>query len=158
MKINLATKLKEFTRKFRLNEEQYMFKYKELVGNSDPIEIASIDSESPINEGSGKNGFLANTYADSILQKRDEEITTLVKSINELAVIFKDMQSLVLEQGTILDRIDYNIEVAYDNTKKANVSLRKTDEMMKSNCYRNSIIFMLIMIFVLLLLIILRHF
>jgi syntaxin 16 len=33
---------------------------------------------------------------------------------------------LVIEQGTILDRIDYNIEEAKTNVKKGNVELQKT--------------------------------
>jgi syntaxin 16 len=36
------------------------------------------------------------------------------------------LSTLVIEQGTILDRIDYNIEDARQNVKKANVELNKT--------------------------------
>ena len=32
MKINISTKLRDFTKKFKVNEETYMNKYKELVG------------------------------------------------------------------------------------------------------------------------------
>jgi hypothetical protein len=35
------------------------------------------------------------------------------------------MGLIVIEQGTILDRIDYNLEVALDETKKGNISLKK---------------------------------
>jgi syntaxin 16 len=42
-----------------------------------------------------------------------------VKSINDLASIFKDLSVLVIEQGTILDRIDYNVQEAKDNVQIA---------------------------------------
>jgi syntaxin 16 len=46
--------------------------------------------------------------------------------MNDLAVLFKDMSTLVVEQNTILDRIDFNIEVAHTNVKKGNIQLDKT--------------------------------
>ena len=39
------------------------------------------------------------------------------ESINELAEIFKELTVLIVDQGTILDRIDYNLEVALERTK-----------------------------------------
>ena len=36
----------------------------------------------------------------------------------ELSTIFKELSTLIVNQGTILDRIDYNIEVARENTSK----------------------------------------
>jgi hypothetical protein len=36
----------------------------------------------------------------------------ICQSINDLSVIFKDLALLIVDQGTILDRIDYNIEHA----------------------------------------------
>ena len=57
---------------------------------------------------------------------KDEEIQNLVKSINDLASIFKDLSVLVVEQGTILDRIDYNVAQAKEHVEMANVELEKT--------------------------------
>ena len=58
------------------------------------------------------------------------------------------MQNLIQEQGTILDRIDYNIDQAFDNTKKAYSHLKKANEHMKNNCFFKSIILLMIIIFI----------
>lgn len=50
-------------------------------------------------------------------RQRSKEIKTLVTTINDLAVLFKELSVLVVEQGTVLDRIDYNIECAHKDTK-----------------------------------------
>ena len=44
------------------------------------------------------------------LQERDREITQIARSISELAQLFQDLSALVIEQGSVLDRIDYNID------------------------------------------------
>ena len=54
------------------------------------------------------------------------EIQNLAKTISDLAVLFKDLSVLVVEQGTILDRIDYNILDAKQNISKANVHIEST--------------------------------
>ena len=46
--------------------------------------------------------------------------------------MFKDFSVLVIEQGTILDRIDYNIENATEHVEKANVHLDKALKVEKS--------------------------
>jgi syntaxin 16 len=97
MKINLSTKIREFVRQFKLNEETYMAKYRELVGDSS---MSDNSSKHEINNGD----FLQTSedFSSDILKKRDGEINTLVKSISDLASIFKDMQTLVIEQGYLL--------------------------------------------------------
>jgi len=44
------------------------------------------------------------------VQARARELDEIAKSISALADLFKDLSSLVIEQGTILDSIEYNIE------------------------------------------------
>jgi len=52
--------------------------------------------------------------------------------MNDLAVLFKELSILVVEQGTVLDRIDYNVQEAHAHTQKANVELAKTLKSEKS--------------------------
>lgn len=55
-----------------------------------------------------------------------------MSTINDLAVLFKELSILVVEQGTVLDRIDYNIECAHKDTKQAVVHIQNTVEIEKS--------------------------
>lgn len=44
------------------------------------------------------------------IQLRDRELTEIANSIASLAELFKDLSILVIDQGTLLDSIEYNIE------------------------------------------------
>ena len=79
---------------------------------------------------------------------RSKEISELTDSINSLAVLFKDLSVLVIEQGTILDRIDYNIENAAVHVEKANVHLDKTLKVEKSTRARSCLICLAVAILV----------
>ena len=82
------------------------------------------------------------------LEKRDNELNQLLNSVSDLAEIFKDMQSLVMEQVSILDRIDYNIDIASTNVIIGKKSIVKANDYHKKNCFRNVIIILLICIFI----------
>jgi syntaxin 16 len=47
----------------------------------------------------------------------------IAKSIHQLAEIFRDLQTMIIDQGTILDRIDYNIEQVATSMKSAHTEL-----------------------------------
>lgn len=48
--------------------------------------------------------------SEAFTVEREREIQQVVESVNELAQIMKDLSVLVIDQGTIVDRIDYNIQ------------------------------------------------
>jgi syntaxin 16 len=55
---------------------------------------------------------------EAVAEERDAEITRIAQSIEELAQIFKELAVLVIDQGTILDRIDFNMEQVAKITTK----------------------------------------
>ena len=59
------------------------------------------------------------TSNDASIMQREREITEIAKGIIELADIFKELQTMVIDQGTMLDRIDYNVEQMSVHVKAA---------------------------------------
>ena len=145
----LYNKFNEFTKKFKLNQEIHKKKYKELNGEEDPTYIINTSSKIDNNDTNNTiDNFLMTTDNNLKLVKRDNELGILLNSVNDLAEIFKDMQNLVMEQGSILDRIDYNIDIASTNITSGKKSIQKADKYHKNNCFRNVIIILIICIFI----------
>lgn len=93
---------------------------------------------------------------DQFLHQREREISKLAMGILEISTIFKEMESLVVEQGTILDRIDYNITNTAQDLKDSNKELlsAKTYQLRTTKC---KIIFLLsLIVFALLIIVLVR--
>lgn len=60
-----------------------------------------------------------------VAQQREQEINSVVRSIVELNQIFKDLGQMVLDQGSVLDRIDYNIEKTHTQVYEGYKQLQK---------------------------------
>lgn len=60
---------------------------------------------------------------DTAIAQREHEINEIASGIIELAEIFKELQNMVIDQGTMLDRIDYNVENMAVNVKAADKEL-----------------------------------
>ena len=56
---------------------------------------------------------------DHVFQERSHELNEIAKSIASLAELFKDLSSLVIDQGTILDSVEYNVEQSAINMEEA---------------------------------------
>ena len=89
-------------------------------------------------------------------RNKSKEITKLVQTINDLAVLFKELSVLVVEQGTILDRIDFNVEQAHKDVKKAVVHLEKTVKLEKSMRSKSVLICLVVSILICLILLVLK--
>ena len=57
--------------------------------------------------------------------QRSSEIADIAQSIADLADLFKDLSSLVIDQGTLLDRVDWNVEVMSTEVRGAAQELRE---------------------------------
>ena len=150
IKMVLIEKIQNFSNEFRKNQQQYL-KYLKDMGISSNINNDNEKSIEKFNElDDEKKNFLYTQEDDKYQQikKRDEDISVLAKSIDELSGIFKDLQNIVQEQGTILDRIDYNINISYENSQQGLKYIKKAEEHQNESCFRNVILLLYIIIFI----------
>ena len=148
MQQTLIKKLTNFSKKFKINQEIYSKKYKDLVGEDDPTFQNNTSAKNNNDANNTLDNFLMTDDNNLALIRRDTQLNNLLDNVNDLAQLFKDMQNLVMEQGTILDRIDYNIDIASTNVIRGKNSIVKANEYHKNNCFRNVMIVLLVMIFI----------
>ena len=79
MKQNILTKLNEFTKKFKLNQELYNNKFQDFVFDE---EQANKSFSANKIEDKNKNDFLSTQENHDYLRKRDEDLTNLLNSIS----------------------------------------------------------------------------
>jgi syntaxin 16 len=65
---------------------------------------------------------------EDIVSEREQGIDEILQAITELSEMFRDLNQMVIEQGTVLDRIDYNLEQAEKHTGGAVKELDKASE------------------------------
>ncbi|KAJ8668885.1 hypothetical protein QAD02_000144 [Eretmocerus hayati] len=68
-----------------------------------------------------------------IAMEREQEVQTIVQNISELNSVFKELAVMVQDQGTVLDRIDYNIEQTEVKVQEGCQQLKKAEQYQRSH-------------------------
>ncbi|RPB22281.1 t-SNARE [Terfezia boudieri ATCC MYA-4762] len=133
IRISLAAKVQEASTAFRKKQSAYLKKLRSLQGAAGSIERANSpsvpsflqDEEADVSysQSTLQQQSATLTSNDAAINQREREITDIAKGIIELADIFKELQTMVIDQGTMLDRIDYNIENMAVHVKAAEKEL-----------------------------------
>jgi syntaxin 16 len=167
---SLAKQLQELSVTFRQSQRRYLAEVQaQKSGGLVPdskfgmlhlVDAAHHDSRDP-NSGDS-TFFTAQQMAlvddlTSAVQSRDEEIIKIAQSIEELGTIFKELAVLVIDQGTILDRIDYNMEAVVESTKTGIQQLEKAEKNQRNARPLRCIVCLSLTIFALLTILIIKH-
>jgi len=78
--------------------------------------------------------------------QREREITDIAQGIIELADIFKELQAMIIDQGTMLDRIDYNVERMAVDVKGADKELTVATGYQKKTVKRKVILLLILLV------------
>ena len=153
---NLLNRLAETSRALQINEEMQLQKYQEFNGGEDSFfNINNFDS---IETTQTQNFKSTDTKKVDISKERNKEIDQIVKTVNDLKEIFQEVAEMVISQGTILDRIDYNIYQGRHNIRRGNREMEETHERLKSGFLRRLNQILIICIFIMSILIIFKFF
>lgn len=85
---------------------------------------------------------------ENMLRQRNEEITGLIQMMNQLNQLFADLGTIIVEQGTMLDRIDGIVEDTIEIVEKGNEELVQAEEHQSSKCFYYYVILVVLLIFV----------
>lgn len=158
----LSTQLQQCLQEFRGAQKEYMLKIRDRQkGSSWDDPAPSSGAKAGQAGGDGGLGFDTDQMfelesLETNASSRSVEILSIASSIGDLHTIFKELAVLVIDQGSILDRIDYNIEQVVDQSREANTQLQKAERSQKSNRAMKCIVLLLIFNVVMLLILILR--
>jgi len=151
----LAAKLQGLSASFRKKQRVYLerlqghaIKNQDLLIASGSLSLKGQEGLSAVDDDlQAASQLQAQDNLQPDLRQRDRELTEIAKSISDLAVLFKDLSSMVIDQGTLLDSVEYNIEQTAVQVSQAVEELNVATKYQKNTGRRSCIFLLLLIIF-----------
>lgn len=83
---------------------------------------------------------------DAAIMQREREIEEIAQGIIDLSDLFRDLQTMVIDQGTMLDRIDYNVERMATDVKAAEKEIKVASGYQRKTTKRKIILLLILII------------
>ncbi|QPG74611.1 hypothetical protein FOA43_001943, partial [Brettanomyces nanus] len=94
--------------------------------------------------------------SDEYLEQREREIYKIAQGVVEISTIFKELETMVIDQGTILDRVDYNLSKTVEDVKKADKQMKRAEGYQKATTKCKVVLFLVLVILFMLLLLMVK--
>ncbi|PHH58719.1 hypothetical protein CDD81_4742 [Ophiocordyceps australis] len=167
LQISLATKVQDASAGFRKKQSAYLKKLRDMGGLASPpapdwssapyAASASADTHQSLQDSDADRLFCQTTLQaasqqrslhsnDAAIAQREHEIEDIAQGIIELSDLFRDLQAMVIDQGTMLDRIDYNVESMNQDVKGADQELNVASGYQRKTTKRKIMLLLLILI------------
>ncbi|KAK4595563.1 hypothetical protein RGQ29_013870 [Quercus rubra] len=162
---SLATDLQNLSMELRKKQSTYLKRLRQQKEGQDGVDLEmNLNGSRSITEDEDLDNIVFSEHQMTKLKKseaftaeREREIQQVVESVNELAQIMKDLSVLVIDQGTIVDRIDHNIQTVATTVEEGLKQLQKADRTQKQGGMVMCATALIIMCFVMLVLLILKE-
>lgn len=166
IKISLATRVQEASAGFRKKQSAYLKKLRGMSGlgaaspaerSSTPLAGSNYAIDPPLLESDADRSYSQSTIQatthqkllhsnDAVILQREREIEDIAQGIIELSDLFRDLQNMVIDQGTMLDRIDYNVERMATDVKAAEKEIVIASGYQKKTTKRKIILLLILII------------
>lgn len=93
---------------------------------------------------------------DRALEQREAEIEKIAQGVIDLSNLFQDLQTMVIDQGTVLDRIDYNVARTTEHVQAADRELKVATNYQRRSTRRKIIFLLFLIVFGLLVLLFIK--
>ncbi|KAL5565936.1 hypothetical protein UlMin_029100 [Ulmus minor] len=160
---SLATDLQNLSMELRKKQSTYLKRLRQQKEGQDDIEMNLNGSRSKMEDDELDNMIFSEHQlaklkkSEAFSVEREREIQQVVESVNELAQIMKDLSVLVIDQGTVVDRIDYNIQNVATTVEEGLKQLQKAERTQKQGGMVMCATVLIIMCFVMLVLLIIKE-
>ncbi|THY77270.1 t-SNARE [Aureobasidium pullulans] len=163
LKVSLATRVGDSSALFRKKQSAYLKKLRALGGMNSPLDRAASPVQNPYTDPSLMDSEIDRSSAqttllqtkqkqrstglhDSTIAQREREIEDIAQGIIDLSNIFQELQTMVIDQGSMLDRIDYNVENMAVEVKQAEKELKVATGYQKKSTKRKIILLLVLIV------------
>ncbi|CAI0551622.1 unnamed protein product [Linum tenue] len=163
---SLATDLQNLSMELRKKQSTYLKRLRQQKEGQDGVDLemnlngnrSRMDDEDGLDNMAFSDLQMARVKkTEAFTAEREREIQQVVESVNELAQIMKDLSVLVIDQGTIVDRIDYNVQNVATTVEEGLKQLQKAERTQKQGGMVMCATVLVIMCFIMLVLLILKE-
>ncbi|XP_068661673.1 syntaxin-43-like isoform X2 [Aristolochia californica] len=162
---SLAKDLQDLSMELRRKQSAYLKRLQQQKDDPDGVDLEMNLNGSKFKQEDddfGDEGFSVLQMSklkisEAFTAEREREIAQVVESVNDLAQIMKDLSVLVVDQGTIVDRIDYNIQNVAATVKEGFKQLEKAERTQRKGGMVMCATTLIIMCFIMLILLILKE-
>ncbi|WZH47451.1 t-SNARE [Fusarium acuminatum] len=162
IQISQAARVQDASASFRKKQSAYL---KSSLRSSTPQPGSYLDPS--LQESDADRSFSQSTLQatqqqrvlhsnDNAIAQREREIEDIAQGIIELSDLFRDLQNMVIDQGTMLDRIDYNVERMNTDVKAADKELVVASGYQRKTTKRKIILLLILIIFGMIILLVIK--
>eukprot|EP00754_Rhynchopus_humris_P040235 Rhum_TRINITY_DN2328_c0_g1::Rhum_TRINITY_DN2328_c0_g1_i1::g.6721::m.6721/K08489/STX16; syntaxin 16 len=157
VQISLATQLSDLQKEFRDMQKRFLqaekerrrkslFQPSEATRQWEQEDAQLVQDEEHANLNMTQDQIEMTRLKNEMLNQRDSELQDIVKSLMDIQEMFQDLNMMVIDQGTMLDRIDHNVNKAHDSVTEGLGHLKAADEKSKNTKFKSCVCFLLVMI------------